>query len=60
MIEFIHQHWAAITVAAAWFGREVRNFNVWVFEVLEYLQAHGGLKNYLRKTWNNPETGGVK
>ena len=55
MIDFIHQHWATITIAAAWLGREIKNLNRWMFEAAEYFQAHGGFKNWILKIWDNKE-----
>jgi hypothetical protein len=45
----------ALAVAAAWLGRELRNFNHWIFDLGEYVMAHGGLALYLKKlVWNPP------
>ena len=55
MIDFIHQHWAAITIAAAWLGREIKTFYTAFYETAEYFQAHGGIKNWILKTWDNKE-----
>ena len=44
----------ALAVAAAWAGREIRNFNNWVFDLGEYFIAHGGMLVYLKKIFWNP------
>lgn len=45
----------ALAVAAAWCGREIRNFNVWLFNACEYMRSHGGIALLLWKLiWNPP------
>lgn len=44
----------ALAVAAAWLGREIRNFNLWIFDLGEYLIAHGGLGLFMKKLIWNP------
>jgi hypothetical protein len=44
----------ALAVAAGWAGREIANFNRWLFNVASFVIAHGGLWQLLRKLWNNP------
>lgn len=45
----------ALAVAAAWAGRELRNFNNYIFELGEYAIAHGGIGMLLKKLiWNPP------
>ena len=57
----------ALAVGAAWAGREIRNFNLWLFNAAEFVIGHGGLGMILKKLiWNpgmapvtreNPEPG---
>lgn len=47
----------ALAIAAAWLGREIRNFNIWVRSILEFIITHGGI-GYLfwKLIWNPPKT----
>jgi len=51
----------AAAVAAAWAGREIRNFNLWLFDLCEYFIAHGGIGWWLWKiVWNPPQSPNLK
>ena len=45
----------ALAVAAAWLGREIRNFNAACLRTAEYISGHGGILMMIRKlVWNPP------
>ena len=45
----------ALAVAAAWAGRELKNFNAWCAGVAQYVIAHGGIGWLIWKLlWNPP------
>ena len=47
-------NWPAITAAAVIVARELRNFNVWVVGVAEFVIRHGGVVMIARKLIWNP------
>lgn len=49
-------HWPAICVAAAWMAHQARAAYHALFDLLEYVMSHGGIKSFLRKLWD----GGAK
>ena len=44
----------ALVVVAAWLGREIRNFNQWLTDVLTYIESRGGLGMIIVKLLWNP------
>ena len=44
-----------LAIAFGWAGRELRNFNAWLFLASEYVIGHGGIVMILKKLiWNPP------
>ena len=44
----------ALAVAAAWAGREIKNFNAWCFNVASFVISHGGVGMLIKKFIYNP------
>ena len=45
-------HWPAVCIAAAWLARELRVIYHGAFDLAEYVMAHGGVKNFIKKLWS--------
>jgi len=46
----------ALAIAAAWAGRELKNFNFWLVDTSEFIMKHGGIGYLLWKLiWNPPQ-----
>jgi hypothetical protein len=51
----VQANWTAIAIAAAWLGREIRNFNLWLESVVSKVISHGGIGWLIYKlVWNPP------
>lgn len=49
-------NWPAICAAAVIVARELRNFNLWVVGVAEFVIRHGGAGMILKKLLWNPDS----